>query len=148
MKRTPERLLTFGKAQISAFLGGMTDYFTMIFFTEVFLIHYSVSVGIGGIVGAIVNFTINKRWSFHSQAKTYKHRGIQQLLRFSVVVVNSILLKALGTTLLTELLNINYAISRLITDLFVSIVFNYMLQSRWVFRKDCSGNHPKDISGT
>lgn len=136
MKRTIDRLLVFGKAQISAFIGGLTDYGIMVFCTEVLGIHYSISVGIGGVFGAVTNYLINKKWTFYSRSESYRHRGFNQFIRFCVVVVNSILLKMLGTLLFTEMLHISYLISRLITDLFVSLVFNYTLQRKWVFKKD------------
>ena len=53
-------ILTFSKAQVSASIGGGVDYLTMIFFTELFNIHYTISIAIGGIVGAVVNFSLNK----------------------------------------------------------------------------------------
>ncbi len=140
MKRTIDRLLVFGKAQLSAFIGGMTDYGVMVFCTEVLGIHYAVSVGIGGIIGAVTNFLINRKWTFYSGVEMYRYSGISQLIRFCIVVANSILLKMLGTLFFTEMMHISYLISRLITDLFVSLVFNYTLQKRWVFRKNCPGN--------
>jgi putative flippase GtrA len=136
MKKIIKRAYVFAKAQLSAFIGGMVDYLCMILFTEVFHVHYPVSVAIGGVIGAIANFLLNKIWTFRSKEQPYKYSGKRQLLRFGIVVANSILLKASGTFLFTEFLKINYVISRLITDLFVSIAFNYTLQSRWVFKKE------------
>lgn len=136
MKRIIKRAFVFAKAQLSAFIGGMVDYLFMILFTEIFHVHYSISVVIGGVVGAIANFLLNKTWAFRSKGQPYKYSGRRQFFRFAVVVANSILLKASGTFLFTEFLNINYVISRFITDLFVSVAFNYTLQSRWVFRKE------------
>lgn len=132
---TIARLIVFAKAQVSAFVGGMTDYATMVFFTEVFHVHYTVSIVIGGIIGAVVNFSVNNKWTFHSENTSYKNSMRKQLLRFVLVVVNSILLKSSGTYAITTFLGIDYKISRLITDLFVSIGFNYTLQRYWVFKK-------------
>ncbi len=129
-----EKLFVFTKAQISAFLGGMVDYFIMILFTEVFHVHYTVSIAIGGVIGAMVNFTVNKKWTFRSKTVPYQHSGWQQLLRFILVVLNSIVLKASGTYLITTFLKTYYIISRMIFDLTVSLLFNYMLQRHWVFK--------------
>ena len=62
-----EPIKIFAKAQASAFIGGIVDYLTMIAFTELFHIHYTISIAIGGIIGAIVNFSINKYWTYQAK---------------------------------------------------------------------------------
>jgi putative flippase GtrA len=130
-----EQLFIFAKAQLSAFIGGITDYLVMIFLTEFFHVHYTISIAIGGIIGAVVNFTLNKSWSFKSKNAQYKSGMAKQLLRFALVVLNSIFMKSSGTYLITTFLLIDYKISRVAVDLFVSVAFNYTLQRFWVFRK-------------
>jgi len=129
-------ILTFSKAQISAFLGGVIDYGVTVFVTEVFHIHYTISIAIGGIIGAIVNFTINKMWTFSSKDEVYKNTLPKQLLKFALTVINSILLKSSGTYLLTTILKIDYKITKIMVDLVVSVVFNFTLQNKWVFKKN------------
>ena len=123
-------ILVFGKAQISAFVGGLCDYGIMIFCVE--LLHLSVknSIVIGGLIGAVINFSINKYWTYQS----VKPSLTSQLLKFYIVVAGSIFLKSNGTVFLTSILHIDYKITRLIVDLFVSIGFNFMLQKYWVFK--------------
>ena len=129
-----ERLFVFAKAQVSAFIGGITDYAFMIFFTEVFHVHYTISIAIGGIIGAVVNFSLNRRWTFHSKNLPYKNSINKQMIKFVLVVLNSILLKSSGTYFVTTFLKIDYKISRIIVDLIVSIALNYNLQKYWVFK--------------
>ena len=129
------RIFVFAKAQVSAFIGGITDYAIMVFFTEVFHVHYTISIVIGGIIGAVVNFSLNRYWAFHTRELRYKNSMNKQLLKFILVVANSIFLKSSGTYLITTFLKIDYKISRLIIDLIVSIAINYNLQKYWVFKK-------------
>ncbi|MEI8085972.1 MAG: GtrA family protein [Paludibacter sp.] len=129
------KFIVFFKAQISAFVGGITDYSIMIFFTEFFHVHYTISIVIGGVIGAVVNFSLNNKWTFHSKDIPYKNSMRAQLFRFILVALNSIFLKSTGTFAITTYLMIDYKISRLITDLFVSIGINYTLQRYWVFKK-------------
>lgn len=131
-----ERLLVFAKAQVSSMVGGMVDYLVMIFFTELFHVHYTVSIALGGVVGAVVNFSLNKEWTFRSSTRPYRYTLWKQLSRFVIVVLNSILLKSSGTYLFTTYFKIDYKIARVMVDLLVSIVFNYTLQRHWVFRKE------------
>lgn len=130
-----EQLFIFAKAQLSAFIGGITDYLVMIFLTEFFHVHYTISIAIGGIIGAVVNFSLNKGWTFKSKNAQYKSGMTKQLLKFALVVLNSIFMKSSGTYLITTFFRIDYKISRIAVDLFVSVAFNYTLQRFWVFRK-------------
>lgn len=124
--------MTFFKAQLSAFTGGIVDILTMIFCTEVMGVHYTLSIALGGIVGALVNFSINRNWTF--KTNTQRNGSIdRQLFRFCIVVGGSILLKSTGTFGLTESLKIDYRLSRILTDIVVSLGFNYTLQKHWVF---------------
>lgn len=124
-------LITFCKAQFSAFSGGMFDYGVMILLTEYGDIHYTKSIVISGMLGAVVNFSLNRYWTFkRKDVSKYK-----QLRKFIVVVFGSIALKSSGTYALTELLHLDYRISRLCVDAVVSLAFNYTLQRYWVFKK-------------
>ncbi|RQP13044.1 GtrA family protein [Parapedobacter defluvii] len=125
-----QSLSIFAKAQASAFMGGTIDYLTMLFATEVLGIHYTSSIAIGGVVGALANFLINRYWTFQAHRYPMGH----QLVRFCLMVMASILLKTLFTYLVTDLLYIDYWISRLCVELIVSWGFNFPLQKRWVFR--------------
>lgn len=140
MNRAIEKLFVFAKAQLSAFTGGIVDYMTMIFFTEVFGVHYIISIAIGGIAGAIVNFSINRKWTFSAKNIAYKSSSLIQISKFLIVLLNSIVMKSAGTFLFTSFFKIDYKISRIITDLIVSLIFNFTLQKHWVFRKE---NKPK-----
>lgn len=122
---------TFSKAQLSAFIGGLVDYAVMIVCTELFHVYYPISILISGLVGAVVNFSINRYWTYQAQ-----HFGIgKQLVKFIAVVLGSILLKAFGTYIVTNWLSIDYKISRVLVDIVVSLGFNYTLQTYWVFKK-------------
>jgi len=128
-------LLVFGKAQVSAFLGSIVDYLLMISITEIFGLHYTISIAIGGIAGAYINFLLNRRWTFRSKDITYHNSFLNQISKFLIVVITSILIKSSGTFYITSYFNIDYKISRILTDLLVSLLLNYNLQKRWVFKK-------------
>jgi len=140
------KIIILIKAQVSAFTGGLVDYLVMIFFTEFVHLHYTVSIAIGGVIGAIINFSLNKRWTFHKKDNPYKNSLKKQLLKFIAVVINSIALKAIGTYGITTYLGVDYKISRIITDIVVSLVFNFNLQKHWVFKQlkvsNSQGNKP------
>ncbi|MDO9153433.1 MAG: GtrA family protein [Paludibacter sp.] len=130
-----DKLFVFTKAQISALIGGVSDYAIMVFVTEVFHVHYTISIAIGGVVGAVVNFGLNKSWTFRSKNNPYRNNGFIQLFKFILVVLNSIFLKSSGTYIITSYFGLDYKISRIFIDIFVSVVFNYTFQRFWVFKK-------------
>jgi putative flippase GtrA len=129
-----EKLKVFVKAQFSAIAGGALDYLAMIFFTEAVGLHYTLSVAVGCMMGAAVNFSLNKAWSFRSAGRAYRFSLPQQLWRFLLVFAGSILLKMAGTGLFTALAHLDYRLSRLAADIPVALLFNYMLQRYWVFK--------------
>lgn len=129
-----KRILMFSKAQVSAFSGGAIDYLFMVIITEFFNVHYTISIAIGGALGALVNFTLNRRWAFRTKDLPYKNPSWHQFLKFVPVVANSILLKASGTYFITSMFGLDYKISRIITDGCVTLI-NFNLQKHWVFKK-------------
>jgi putative flippase GtrA len=129
-----DKIKTFVRAQFSAFICGMCDYFIMILLTEFTKIHYTISIAIACTIGAIMNFSVNKYWAFYSKDGSYKFSLSQQLWRFLFVVLSSIGLKMTGTYMITTYMHIDYKISRLMTDIIVSIFYNYVLQRYWVFK--------------
>lgn len=127
-------VVEFLKAQLSAFSGGILDYLVMVFCTEVLHIHYTISIAIGGIIGAVLNFSVNRYWTFNRNNASTSPVGMQ-LVKFIFVVAGSIALKSSGTYLFTNWLKLDYKITRIIVDIIVSLSFNYVLQKYWVFRK-------------
>ena len=124
-------IFTFLRAQVSAFTGGVCDYLIMVFLTEAFGVYYTASIIISGILGAVVNYSINRYWAFNATRSTKR----TQLSKFVLVVMGSIAIKDAGTFLFTELLHLDYKISKLVVDAITSLGFNYVLQKYWVFKK-------------
>lgn len=122
----------FVKAQVSAFLGGIVDYLVMIMCIEWFEISLIVAIVIGGVIGAFINFSINRYWTF----KGVKTKLFLQLFKFIMMAMGSIFLKATGTYLLTNALGISYKITRLIIDAIVCFGFNFLVQKLWVFKSN------------
>ena len=136
LRKLIKQLFTFSKAQVAAFSGGVIDYLIMIALAEFANIHYTYSIVISGIIGAYINFRVNRSWTFQSNDFPYKNSTKVQICKFAVVVLNSVLMKSYGTYLITTFMKTDYYISRIFTDGFVSLVFNYNLQKYWVFKKD------------
>ena len=128
--------LNFTQAQISAGAGSVVDYGLMVLGVEVFGWALFWAVACGGVAGAIVNFSLNRYWTFRDKEIAYRSGFGRQVIKFATPVVGSILLKYFGTYVLEHYAGIDYKIGKLISDLFVSVLFNYTLQRFWVFRKE------------
>ena len=124
------KLKEFLKAQLSAFVGGLSDLGIYSFCYKVFLISAPFSNVISGSFGAVVNFTINRYWSFRKTDQSIE----SQLWKFILVVIGSIALKSVGIYLFVELCNWHFILSKLLVELVVSLGFNFTLQKFWVFR--------------
>jgi len=123
-------IAVFARSQISAFAGGVVDYSIMLILTEFFGVHYVISIVIGGVCGAVVNYTANRYWAFEGSKEPKK----TQIPKFIAVALGTIFLKSAGTYVFTEYLGVDYKISRLIVDAFVAFGFNFTLQKYWVFK--------------
>ncbi|HIY76207.1 MAG TPA: GtrA family protein [Candidatus Sphingobacterium stercorigallinarum] len=125
------RLREFIKAQLSAFLGGMTDLGIYTLCYTVLLYTAPVSNVISGSLGAVMNFVINRHWSF----KVTERSVGSQLWKFIIVVIGSITLKTFGIYILVDCWFWHFLASKLIVELVVSLGFNFTLQKFWVFKK-------------
>ena len=126
-----DKLRVFLRAQLSAFIGGLSDFGIYTFCYTVLKFTAPFSNVVSGSLGAIVNFTINRYWSF---GNTEKSIG-SQLWKFIIVVVGSITLKSLGIHVLVDIWQLHFLLSKLIVEIIVSLGFNYTLQRFWVFKQ-------------
>ncbi|HLT86696.1 MAG TPA: GtrA family protein [Sphingobacterium sp.] len=122
---------SFGKAQISAFLGGLFDFIIYTIGIQVLGFTAYISNIVSGSLGAVVNFTINRYWTFEST----KVPVGRQLAKFVVVVIGSIFLKSIGIFFLVDYLSLNPYYAKIIVEILVSLGFNFLMQKYWVFRK-------------
>ena len=136
MKKKPRAkirdfFLSFGKAQVSAFLGGLFDFGVYTFSIQILNIPPYLSNIMSGSLGAVLNFTINRYWTFDKTDTPVS----QQLAKFVVVVIGSIFLKSTGIFFLVDHLSANAYYSKIIVEILVSLGFNFLMQKYWVFNK-------------
>lgn len=125
------KLKEFFKAQLSAFVGGMTDLGIYSFCFKVLSFSAPLSNAISGSLGAVVNFIINRYWSFGNTKTSVGN----QLWKFVIVVIGSITLKSLGIHFFVDKWGWHFILSKIIVEIIVSLGFNFTLQKFWVFKK-------------
>lgn len=124
-------LMSFGKAQVSAFLGGLFDFAVYTLGIQVLGFSAYISNIISGSLGAVVNFTINRYWTFDSTSAPVG----KQLAKFVLVVIGSIFLKSTGILFLVDHFSLNPYYSKIIVEILVSLGFNFLMQKYWVFKQ-------------
>ncbi len=119
----------FFKAQLSSLLATLVDFLIMVLSVEAGKLHYVIAATLGACCGALVNFIINRYWSFKATHTPAKQQGF----RYSLVWIGSILLNVSGIYVLTHFLQIKYILSKIIVAIIVGLGFNYTLQKEYVF---------------
>ncbi len=120
----------FLRVQLSAFLGGLFDLAIYTFCFTILLFTAPFSNVVSGSLGALVNFSINRYWSFNNRSRSIG----SQLWKFIIVVIGSITLKSLGIHVLVDIWGLHFLLSKLMVEILVSLGFNFTLQKFWVFK--------------
>lgn len=126
-----EDLFEFFRAQIAAFIGTAIDYTLFIILKEFVGIWYIYANIIGAIIGAISNFLLGRYWAFNVQSEV----ASKQAGKYFLVALGSLLLNTSGIFMLTEWVQLDPILSKVIIGLLVAICFNFVLQKNFVFKK-------------
>lgn len=123
-------MVTFGKAQVSAWIASIVDFSITVGLSQLFNLWYGYCTFTGALMGGIINCLINYKWVFHPD--DVKKKSIAT--RYMIVWAGSIGLNTFGTLTLTELTGINFVVIKAIVAIAVAILWNYQLQKLFVFR--------------
>jgi len=110
-----------------AYAGGFSfliDFGTLIMLTEYFHIHYLASASTAYIFGLMINYFLSVYWVFDN--RSFNNRMLE-LLVFTIIGLIGLLLNQFFLWILTDILLIYYAISKIITS---SIVFFWNFLAR------------------
>jgi putative flippase GtrA len=117
------------KFQVTALTATGIDFCITILLKEIFQMHYTLAVAGGALSGASAAFVINRFWVFRS----ISGNPIEQIFRYTLVALGSILLNTAGTWLITELFNIPYLVSKATVALVIGFTYSYYFSKRFVF---------------
>jgi len=122
----------FAKSQASAGVASLFDYVTMIALTEFAGVYYVVSTAIGSLVGGIVNFNLNRHWTYRAA----DGKMTDQALKYLAISATSLLLNTGGVFLLTENSLLKYWQSKLVIAIIVAVGFNFVMHKIFVFKTE------------
>lgn len=122
-------VITFGKAQISAWIASFVDFAVTIILAQFAELWYGYSTFIGTLMGGITNCIINYKWVFHPDSINKRHVAA----RYMIVWTGSILLNTFGTLSLTEATGVSFIIVKAAVAVAVAVLWNYQMQRLFVF---------------
>lgn len=117
-----------GPATISAFAATAADFGLMSFLVSEGLVSASLATALGCLLGGVINFTLNRWWTFGSTA-----RPTLQALRYTIVSVSSALLNSGGVALALLLPIPDYRIGWVVVRGVVFLFWNFPLQRDYVY---------------
>ncbi len=125
-----KEFFTFTKAQGSALVATVADYFMRIVLNKIIGLSYINATFFGALTGGIVNCCINYRFVF--SGNDTRKRDVAW--RYFAIWTGSILLNTSGTAFFKEVLGVKAYFAMLITSAIVAVCWNYMMQRMFVFR--------------
>jgi putative flippase GtrA len=125
----PPLMVSLRRSQIASLTATAVDFGSLIFLVEIGRVWYVAATAIGALLGATVNFLLGRHWTFTADDGAVR----SQAIRYAAVSAVSLALNSLGVYLLTDYLNIHYAVSKAITAFLIGILFNFPLHRRFVF---------------
>jgi putative flippase GtrA len=117
--------------QIAALIATGADFASMIALVEIARLSPPVSTLLSAVVGGVVNFTLSRRWAFHT-----RHAGTvrSQALRYAAVSLGGALVNAGALALVLGGAAVPYPLGRAAVSIAVSLLYTYPLHTRFVFR--------------
>lgn len=129
-KKKPSGFISFLRYNIAAVIATLFDFSTLLFLKEVLEVNYVLATSLAATVGAIIAFSLGRYWAFVS-TDTKKST---QLVKYFIVAIGSVLLNTLGVYLITNYLNQDYKVSKIIIAILVAVAYNYPLSKYYTFK--------------
>jgi putative flippase GtrA len=126
-------LRSLGKHQTAALIATVVDFAVMIALVEGHVLSAAPATALGASSGAVTNFVLGRRWIFPDSASA-RMRG--QAFRYAIVSAASLGLNTVGVFLLTRPSGAPYIVARVATAVAVSLLWNFPLHRRFVFRTE------------
>jgi len=120
----------FSKYFIVGFGGLFFDIGSLMLFKEFLKFSPTVSVVFNQILVLVINFTLNKYWSFSNKAMPHK-----QVVRYLILAGWNYLFAIFTMYLISEVMGYDYRIVRLGT-IAMAVSWNFFLYKYWVYTGD------------
>ena len=126
---------TLGRHQLGAVVARVVDFAAMIALVERFGLSPVAGTVVGASLGAITNFVLGRVWVFPRHSGHWAAQGS----RYAVVAGASAGWNALGEHLVHDVAGMQYVLARVLVAIGVSLLWNFPMQRRFVFRDGGAG---------
>lgn len=121
------KIIKFG---IVGFLGFVIDFGLTYIFKEKLKMNKFVANALGFLISAVVNFTVNRMWTFQNHNPDLA----LQFGKFMAIASVALMLNSLIIYILNGKIRINFYVSKIIAVLFV-MFYNFIMNSLFTFVK-------------
>ena len=110
-------------------IGTLTHYAVLVILVQIAELTPVLASGAGFVSGALVNYCLNYRITFHSNKRHH-----EAIIKFFTVASIGLLLNTLVMALATEILYIHYLLSQMVATGLV-LIWNFAGNRYWTFRE-------------
>lgn len=122
-------MITFLKSQTASLLATAADFSLTFVCVELMGLWYGTASVMGTMFGAVVHFTISRKWVFLAGRKPMG----RQAIRYGIVWAGYLALSFLLLVSLTPYLGLSYGVVKVMVAVALGIGYNYVLQKNFVF---------------
>ncbi len=126
------QMLTFLKAQTASMTATVVDFLVTVLAVELLGAWYVLATVLGTASGGITHFALGREWVFHAEDASL----LVQASRYFIIWMGSLFLNAAGVFVITHYSGVSYLISKVIVSILVGVGYNYLMQKKFVFKKD------------
>jgi putative flippase GtrA len=122
---------TLGRHQIGAAVATAVDFGLMILLVERIGLSPVAATAISAPIGGLTNFVLGRAWIF----RLHSGHWAAQAARYALVSGASVGWNTAGEHLLHDGAHVEYVGARIVVSILVSLLWNFPVQRRWVFRE-------------
>ena len=122
-------MYTFLKSQTASLVATAADFTLTFFCVELVGVWYGAASVLGTVFGAVVHFSISRRWVFLSGRQPVG----RQAVRYAIVWAGYLVLSFLLLVSLTSYTGMSYGVIKVLVAVGLGIGYNYVLQKNFVF---------------
>lgn len=129
-REKPSGFESFLRYNIAAVIATAADFSALLFLKEALGVNYVLATCLAASIGAVIAFSLGRYWAFVSTDA----KKSTQIFKYIFVAIGSVVLNTLGVYLITNYLNQDYKVSKIIISILVAVAYNYPLSKYYTFK--------------